>query len=78
MSVRLAHPEVCNCRYGRNYAPKSRFSRAATDVDAHLKQLTSFIDAGYDEIYVNQIGPDQRGFFEFYAAEILPQVEALS
>ncbi|HEV2633524.1 MAG TPA: TIGR03557 family F420-dependent LLM class oxidoreductase [Actinocrinis sp.] len=47
------------------------------DVDAHLKQLKAFIDAGYDEIYVNQIGPDQRGFFDFYAAEILPQIPEL-
>ena len=44
------------------------------DPHAHLKMLTDYADAGYDEIYVNQIGPDQRGFFEFYAEHILPQV----
>jgi hypothetical protein len=31
-------------------------------------------DAGYDEVYINQIGPDQRGFFDFYATRILPQL----
>ena len=44
------------------------------DPHAHLQMLTEYADAGYDEIYVNQIGPDQRGFFDFYAEHILPQV----
>jgi G6PDH family F420-dependent oxidoreductase len=48
------------------------------DVDAHLAQFKAFVDAGYDEIYVNQIGPDQRGFFDFYATEILPQLKSLT
>lgn len=43
------------------------------DADAHVEKLQKFVDAGYDEIYVNQIGPDQRGFFEFYAERILPR-----
>ncbi|HLK43790.1 MAG TPA: LLM class F420-dependent oxidoreductase [Thermoleophilia bacterium] len=43
------------------------------DADAHLQMLSEYADAGYDEIYVNQIGPDQRGFFDFYAKRILPQ-----
>ena len=37
--------------------------------------LNEYADAGYDQIYVNQIGPDQRGFFDFYAERILPQVK---
>jgi G6PDH family F420-dependent oxidoreductase len=48
------------------------------DVDAHLKQFKAYADAGYDEIYINQIGPDQRGFFDFYASQILPQLKSLS
>jgi G6PDH family F420-dependent oxidoreductase len=47
------------------------------DVDAHVKQFKAYRDAGYDEIYVNQIGPDQRGFFDFYAKEVLPQLKSL-
>jgi hypothetical protein len=27
--------------------------------------------------YVHQVGPDQDGFFDFYEAEILPQVAEL-
>ena len=42
------------------------------DAEAHLAMLGEYADAGYDEIYVNQIGPDQRGFFDFYAGTVLP------
>jgi hypothetical protein len=30
------------------------------------------IDAGFDNIHVYQVGPDQEGFFRFYEREILP------
>ena len=30
-------------------------------------------DAGFDHVYVHQIGPDQAGFINFYQREILPQ-----
>jgi len=46
------------------------------DPDEHLRELASYVDAGFDEVYVNQIGPEQKGFFEFYGREILPQLEA--
>jgi hypothetical protein len=46
------------------------------DSDEHLRGLASYIDAGFDEVYVNQIGPEQKGFFEFYGREILPRLEA--
>jgi len=28
--------------------------------------ITEFVDAGFDEVYVNQIGDDQEGFFRFW------------
>ncbi|MBR7829117.1 TIGR03557 family F420-dependent LLM class oxidoreductase [Actinospica sp. MGRD01-02] len=46
------------------------------DVDEHLGRLSGYFGAGYDEVFVNQIGPEQRGFFDFYAKEILPAVES--
>jgi G6PDH family F420-dependent oxidoreductase len=45
------------------------------DVDQHIERLMSYVDADFDEVYVNQIGPEQEGFFEFYATEILPRVQ---
>ncbi|MFI1375407.1 LLM class F420-dependent oxidoreductase [Streptomyces longwoodensis] len=44
------------------------------DVDQHVAALTEFADAGFDRIYVNQIGPDQQGFFDFYRSKVLPRL----
>jgi len=40
--------------------------------DDHLKGIQEFVDAGFDHVYVHQIGPDQEGFFNFYERFILP------
>jgi hypothetical protein len=32
--------------------------------------VRSYVDAGFDRLYVNQIGPDQAGFFRFYEREL--------
>ncbi|MCW2612369.1 MAG: luciferase-like protein [Cryptosporangiaceae bacterium] len=47
------------------------------DVDAHVEQFRQYRDAGYDEVYINQIGPDQEAFFAFYAEQVLPQLRKL-
>lgn len=44
------------------------------DVKAHVERFQSYVDAGFDEVYVNQIGPEQGGFFEFFAERVLPEV----
>ena len=44
------------------------------DPDQHLKEIQKFVDAGYDHVWIHQIGPDQEGFFDFYEKEILPEV----
>lgn len=42
------------------------------DPALHMEHLSRFVDAGYTHVYVNQIGPDQQGFLDFYKREILP------
>ena len=42
------------------------------DTDRHVAQLRRYADAGYDEVYVQQIGPDKDGFFAAYRDEVLP------
>jgi G6PDH family F420-dependent oxidoreductase len=44
------------------------------DPEAHRSTFREYIDAGYDHVYVHQIGPDQDGFFSFYEREILPSL----
>jgi G6PDH family F420-dependent oxidoreductase len=46
------------------------------DVDEHVQKLMQYADAGFDELYVSQIGPHQEGFFEFYEAEVLPALRS--
>ncbi|WP_406460372.1 LLM class F420-dependent oxidoreductase [Streptomyces sp. NBC_01622] len=45
------------------------------DPDAHVKAVREYVDAGFDTVYVNQIGPDQQGFFDFYRTKVLPRLE---
>lgn len=43
------------------------------DAERHVHVLESRFAAGFDEVYVQQIGPDMDGFFDLYATEILPR-----
>ena len=43
------------------------------DLDAHVAHLQEFADAGVDELFVNQIGPDQDAFFAAYARDVVPR-----
>ena len=42
------------------------------DPERHRAAIQEYVDAGFDHIYVHQVGADQDGFLEFYAREILP------
>jgi G6PDH family F420-dependent oxidoreductase len=43
------------------------------DPERHVAAIQAYLDAGYDEVYVGQIGDDQEGFIDFCAREILPR-----
>jgi hypothetical protein len=44
------------------------------DPDKHAAQVRKYLDAGVDEVYVPQIGPDMDGFFSAWERDILPQL----
>ena len=44
------------------------------DPKRHLEKIREYEQAGYDHVYVHQVGPDQDGFFAFYEKEILPRL----
>ncbi|MFC4535948.1 LLM class F420-dependent oxidoreductase [Sphaerisporangium dianthi] len=44
------------------------------DPEAHVEAIKQYVDAGFDEIYISQIGHDQEAFFDFYAKEVLPRL----
>jgi coenzyme F420-dependent glucose-6-phosphate dehydrogenase len=45
------------------------------DPERHLAEIRKFAEAGFDYVYVHQVGPDQEGFFRFYEREILPKFQ---
>lgn len=45
-----------------------------SDPDKHAAQVREFIDAGADEVYVQQVGPDIDGFFTAWQRDVLPQL----
>jgi coenzyme F420-dependent glucose-6-phosphate dehydrogenase len=44
------------------------------DPERHIKQIEAFVEAGFDHVYIHQIGPDQEGFFQFYERHVLPKL----
>jgi G6PDH family F420-dependent oxidoreductase len=48
------------------------------DADRHVEALQEYLDAGYDEVYVGQIGEEQEPFFDFYKSDVLPRLRTSS
>ena len=66
------------------WAPTKRRSRhvagdgavaCGPDPERHLTAIAACLDAGYDHVYLEQIGPDQAGFLRFAEGELLPALE---
>jgi len=45
-----------------------------SDPDQHITAIEEYAEAGYDHVWIHQIGPDQEGFFEFYEEQIIPKL----
>jgi G6PDH family F420-dependent oxidoreductase len=43
------------------------------DLDRHIAALEEYATAGVDELFVQQIGPNQDAFFEAYARDVVPR-----
>jgi hypothetical protein len=50
-------------------------SPVGPDLDKHVEALQEYADAGVDELFVQQIGPEQDAFFKTWASEVLPRFE---
>jgi G6PDH family F420-dependent oxidoreductase len=44
------------------------------DPERHAEAIRRYLEAGFDEIYVSQIGDDQSGFLDVYRREIEPRL----
>ncbi|HEX4430679.1 MAG TPA: TIGR03557 family F420-dependent LLM class oxidoreductase [Frankiaceae bacterium] len=44
------------------------------DASRAAEAISAYVDAGFDEVYVSQMGPDQEGGIRFLSEEVLPLV----
>ena len=44
------------------------------DPEKHLNAIRKYIAAGFDHIFVHQIGPNQEAFLDFYEQRIFPEI----
>ncbi len=59
--------------------PREKVAESVTsgpDPDKHAAQVRQYLDAGVDEVFVQQIGPDVDGFFESWQRDVLPQLRS--
>ena len=47
---------------------------AGPDPDVHIEGLVEYLDTGYDEVYVANMGPHYLDMIEFYGRDVLPAV----
>jgi G6PDH family F420-dependent oxidoreductase len=43
------------------------------EVDRHVDQLRRHLDAGFDDVYVSQVGDEPEPFFDLYRNDVLPR-----
>lgn len=46
------------------------------DVAEHVEAALAYVRAGFDEVYVAQVGPTSPDFFAFYRDEVLPELRS--
>lgn len=44
------------------------------DPEPYVETVRTYLDAGFDEVYISQVGKDQAGFFDFYRKELAPRL----
>jgi G6PDH family F420-dependent oxidoreductase len=44
------------------------------DPEIYLKKIQTYVDAGFDHLFLHQIGHEQEGFFDFISREVMPKV----
>lgn len=66
-----AHFEQASELVTREMIDESRVT--GPDLDEHVAHFQEFADAGIDELFVQQIGPDNEAFFEAFKRDVVPR-----
>jgi G6PDH family F420-dependent oxidoreductase len=48
------------------------------DLGRYVDAVREYVDAGVENVYVHQVGPDQEGFFRFFREELQPELSRLT
>jgi hypothetical protein len=48
------------------------------ELDRYVAAVRELLDAGVDDVYLHQVGPDQEGFFGFFADELRPALAEIT
>ena len=48
------------------------------DPKKHLDAIRDYVEAGFDHVFVHQIGPEQKSFVNFYRSDILPELREMT
>jgi coenzyme F420-dependent glucose-6-phosphate dehydrogenase len=46
----------------------------SADADEHANHIQGFVDIGFDEIHVHNVGRNQAEFIRFYGDQVLPKL----
>lgn len=65
---------------GRSTRPEElrKYLRVSSDLEQHIAWLADDIRAGYEEIFVHNVGPNQREFVDVFGAKVLPALRKIS
>ena len=57
--------------------PESFVNRVliSAEADDHAAHIQGFVDTGFDEIHVHNVGRNQSEFIRFYGERVLPQLK---
>ncbi|HET7645620.1 MAG TPA: LLM class F420-dependent oxidoreductase, partial [Candidatus Limnocylindria bacterium] len=47
----------------------------SADLEEHTAQIQKFVDMGFDEIYLHNVGRDQAAFIETFGTKVLPNLK---
>ena len=56
---------------------KGAVGAVGSRVEDFVEAFRPYVEAGYDEVYVSQIGPEQDGWFDFWERELRPALAEL-
>jgi predicted outer membrane protein len=47
----------------------------SADLDEHRQHLQSFLDLGFDQIYLHNVGRNQEAFLKVFGTKIIPNLK---